>query len=211
MLKASSKKEMRYISVRTYQSTTTETTHNVPAPTNYIAGDLIIIFLSVATNLTQTLTNSGWTTVVNTYDATAQNLMHVAYRTAGSEPSTYGVNQSVDRGLVAACVVLRNAAYNSFATAVSASGTGVPVSITPFNAETDGIIYYSALSTSTDRNNTPPTGYTSIAELDSQNTGGTNLAIARRVPNASQSTTSVTGVWDVSDSNQSALFDFKNV
>lgn len=110
---ASFNKSMQYISVSTYSAVSTSTTHNVPAPTVYNPGDLIVIMIASGSDQAQTLTDSGWTTVVNTYNATADNTMHVAYRTAGSEPSTYGVTQAVPRGLVAACVVLRNAAYLS--------------------------------------------------------------------------------------------------
>jgi len=208
---ASFNKSMQYISVSTYSAVSASTTHNVPAPTVYNAGDLIVMFIASGSDSTQALTDAGWTTVVNTYNATADNTMHVAYRTAGSEPSTYGVTQATSRGLVAACVVLRNAAYNTYATATSASSSGLAVSVTPFDAINDGIIYYSALSEASDRSATPPTGYTEIAELYTGTTfSEVNLQIAYRVPNSSQSTTSVTNSWNISANNQSSLFDFKN-
>jgi hypothetical protein len=208
---ASFNKSMQYISVSTYSAVSTSTTHNVPAPTVYNAGDLIVMFIASGSDQAQTLTDSGWTTVVNTYNATADNTMHVAYRTAESEPSTYGVTQATARGLVAACVVLRNAAYNTYATATSANSSGLAVSVTPFDAINDGIIYYSAASVGTDLSATPPTGYTEIAELYTGTTfSEVNLQIAYRVPNSSQSTTSVTNSWSASTNNQSSIFDFKN-
>jgi hypothetical protein len=201
----------KYISVSTYSAVSTSTTHNVPAPTVYNAGDLIVIFIASGSDLTQALTDAGWTTVVNTYNATADNTMHVAYRTAGSEPSTYGVTQSSARGLVAACVVLRNAAYNTYATATSASSSGLAVSVTPFDAFADGLIYYSALSIGGGaKAATPPTGYTEIAELYTGTTfSEVNLQIAYRVPDLNQATTSVTNTWATAANNQTALFDFK--
>lgn len=215
MLKASNKTAppaMQYISVSTYTATSSLTTHNVTAPTSYNAGDLIVILIASGSSQAQTLTDSGWTTVYNDYDGDANNTMHVAYRTAGTEPSTYGVTQAASRGLVAACVVLRNAGYRRLSSQTDRNSSSVPVSITTFNAATDGIIYYSALSNSTDRTATPPTGYTEIAELftnvsDSQ----VNLEIAYRVPNSSQSTTSIANTWSSAQDNQSALFDFVNV
>ena len=215
MLKASNKTAppaMQYISVSTYTATSSLTTHNVTAPTSYNAGDLIVILIASGSSQAQTLTDSGWTTVYNDYDGDANNTMHVAYRTAGTEPSTYGVTQAASRGLVAACVVLRNAWYRRLSSQTDRNSSSVPVSITTFNAATDGIIYYSALSNSTDRTATPPTGYTEIAELftnvsDSQ----VNLEIAYRVPNSSQSTTSIANTWSSAQDNQSALFDFVNV
>jgi hypothetical protein len=189
---------MQYISVSTYTAVSASTTHNVTAPTIYNVGDLIVIFIASGSDATQALTNGGWTTVVNTYNATADNTMHVAYRIAGTEPSTYGVTQVSARGLVAACVVLRYAGYNTYATAVSSSSSGLPVSVTPFDSANDGIIYYSASS--------------AIAELYSPATfSNINLQIAYRVPNASQSLTSITNTWSASAPNQSALFDFKNI
>jgi hypothetical protein len=203
---------MQYISVSTYTAVSASTTHNVTAPTIYNVGDLIVIFIASGSDATQALTNGGWTTVVNTYNATADNTMHVAYRIAGTEPSTYGVTQVSARGLVAACVVLRYAGYNTYATAVSSSSSGLPVSVTPFDSANDGIIYYSASSASSDYNATPPSGYTEIAELYSPATfSNINLQIAYRVPNASQSLTSITNTWSASAPNQSALFDFKNI
>jgi hypothetical protein len=215
MLKASNKTAppaMQYISVSTYTATSSLTTHNVTAPTVYNAGDLIVILIASGSSQAQTLTDSGWTTVYNDYNDTPQNTMHVAYRTAGTEPSTYGVTQAASRGLVAACVVLRNAAYRTLASRVDSGSSGLSVSIATFNAATDGIIYYSALVNSTDRTATPPTGYTEIAELfTSLSNSQVNLEIAYRVPNSSQSTTGIENLWSSEQPNQSALFDFVNV
>lgn len=215
MLKASNKTPppaMQYISVSTYTATVSATTHNVTAPTTYNAGDLIMILIASKSSTAQTLTDSGWTTVFNAYNSDAQNTMHVAYRTAGSEPSTYGVTQANSRGLVAACVVLRNAAYRTLSSATSDDSDSRSVSISTFNPATDGLIYYSALSNNTDRTATPPTGYTEIAELHtSLSESQVNLQIAYRVPNSSQSTSSVANLWSFSAGNQSALFDFVNV
>lgn len=215
MLKASNKTAppaMQYISVSTYTATVAATTHNVTAPTTYNAGDLIMILIASKSNTAQTLTDSGWTTVFNEYNEDAQNTMHVAYRTAGSEPSTYGVTQANARGLVAACVVLRNASYRTLSSNVDTDSASRSVSIATFNPATDGIIYYSALSTATDRTATPPTGYTEVAELyTSLSNSQVNLQIAYRVPNSSQSTSSIANTWSASAPNQSALFDFVNV
>jgi hypothetical protein len=215
MLKASNKTPppaMEYISVSTYTATVSATTHNVTAPTSYNAGDLIVILIASGSGQAQTLTDSGWTTVFNDHNGDAENTMHVAYRTAGTEPSTYGVTQASARGLVAACVVLRNAAYRSLASRVDSGSDSLSVSITTFNAATDGIIYYSALSTSAGRTATPPTGYTEIAQLfTSVSNSQVNLEIAYRVPNSSQSTTGIENLWNDEEANQSALFDFVNV
>ena len=215
MLKASNKTAppaMQYISVSTYTATVAATTHNVTAPTTYNAGDLIVILIASGSSQAQTLTDSGWTTVYNDYDGDANNTMHVAYRTAGTEPSTYGVTQAASRGLVAACVVLRNAAYRTLSSSTSDDSDSRSVSITTFNPANDGIIYYSALSTSTSRTATPPTGYTEIAQLFTNvSNSQVNLEIAYRVPNSNQSTTSIANTWSASAPNQSALFDFVNV
>jgi hypothetical protein len=204
---------MQYISTTTYEATTSLTVHDVPAPTVYNPGDLIVIFIASGSDQGQTLTNSGWTTIVNDYSSTAQNRMFVAYRTAGSEPSTYGVTQAAARGLVAACVVLRNATSVGDLTSVSsASSSGLPVSITPFDSARDGILYYSSSNSTANKVATPPTGYTEIAELYTGVTfSATNLQIAYRVPNSGQSTSNVTNLWGGTDRIRSALFDFRNV
>lgn len=216
MLKASNKTPppaMEYISVSTYTATVAATTHNVTAPTTYNAGDLIVILIASGSSQAQTLNDSGWTTVFNDYDnGISDNYMHVAYRTAGSEPSTYGVTQAASRGLVATCVVLRNAGYRTLNSAESSSSASRSVSISTFNPATDGIIYYSALTSTTDRTATPPTGYTEIAELYTNvSNSEVNLQIAYRVPNSSQSTSSIANTWSASSGNQSVLFDFVNV
>lgn len=125
----SSTPPMAIVSYSTYAPNVSQSTHIIPAPSNILSGDILLVCLNMASGSALTYTMpSGW---VETSDS---NQRAIGYKIAtGSEPSSYSFFSSAAGYITASIICIRYANYDTVGTISTAVKDAVAPSITVAN------------------------------------------------------------------------------
>jgi hypothetical protein len=192
-LRAASIKPSAITFIGAAEGTGSGNTINVTYPAGTANGDVAIICITTNNNLSTGYSASGWTSLnAETNESSVKaNLLNAVVSGTGTQTfSKSGLSPSQLSYIVA---VFRNATYSNFSAANNSTGLPNPPSLTGnFNA-----VVVFGNSNQSDSAVTPPTGYTTLGEINNTNitTMGGYLISSSTDPNPGNFTNIASGQY----------------